>query len=42
MTKATLWPPFAWAIIFGLAVAALLTLLVLPSVFKLTFGKEAA
>jgi multidrug efflux pump subunit AcrB len=42
MTKATLWPPFAWAIIFGLAVAAVLTLLVLPSIFKLMFEKEAA
>jgi multidrug efflux pump subunit AcrB len=42
MTRSTLWPPFAWAIIWGLAVSTLLTLLVLPSVFKLLFKKEAA
>jgi multidrug efflux pump subunit AcrB len=41
MTRSTLWPPFAWAIIWGLAVSTLLTLLVLPSIFKLCFDKEA-
>lgn len=40
MTKATLWPPFAWAIIWGLAVSTLLTLLVLPAIFKLLFSQE--
>lgn len=40
MTSSTLWPPFAWVIISGLLVSTLMTLIVIPSVFKLTFQKE--
>ncbi len=40
MTSSTLWPPFAWVIISGLMVSTLMTLIVIPSVFKLTFQKE--
>lgn len=41
MSSSTLWPPFAWVIISGLLVSTLMTLLVIPSVFKLAFGKES-
>jgi multidrug efflux pump subunit AcrB/outer membrane protein TolC len=41
MSSSTLWPPFAWAIISGLAVSTLMTLLVLPSIYRLAFGGEA-
>lgn len=37
VTKATLWPPFAWAIISGLAISTLLTLLVVPAMYRLAF-----
>lgn len=40
MTTSTLWPPFAWVIISGLLVSTLMTLIVIPAVFKLTFQKE--
>lgn len=40
VTKATLWPPFAWAIISGLAISTLLTLLVVPAMYKLAFSKS--
>lgn len=40
LSKSTLWPPFAWAIISGLAVSTLMTLLVLPAVYKLAFSKK--
>jgi multidrug efflux pump subunit AcrB len=40
MTSSTLWPPFAWVIISGLLVSTLMTLLVIPSVFKLSFQRE--
>jgi multidrug efflux pump subunit AcrB len=40
MTTSTLWPPFAWVIISGLMVSTLMTLIVIPAVFKLTFQKE--
>lgn len=39
VTKATLWPPFAWAIISGLAISTLLTLLVVPAMYRLAFFK---
>jgi multidrug efflux pump subunit AcrB len=42
LSRSTLWPPFAWVIITGLSVSTLMTLLVIPSVFKLTFRHEAA
>ncbi|MBI2387466.1 MAG: efflux RND transporter permease subunit [Elusimicrobia bacterium] len=41
MSSSTLWPPFAWVIITGLSVSTLMTLLVIPSVYKLSFQKEA-
>jgi multidrug efflux pump subunit AcrB len=41
MSSSTLWPPFAWVIISGLLVSTLMTLLVIPSVYKLTFRREA-
>lgn len=41
MTSSTLWPPFAWVIISGLLVSTLMTLLVIPAVYKLAFKKEA-
>ena len=41
LSSSTLWPPFAWVIISGLLVSTLMTLLVIPSVFKLAFSKEA-
>lgn len=40
MSSSTLWPPFAWAIISGLSVSTLMTLLVIPSIYKLAFQKE--
>lgn len=41
MTSSTLWPPFAWVIISGLLVSTLMTLVVIPAVYKLSFQKEA-
>lgn len=41
MSSSTLWPPFAWVIISGLLVSTLMTLLVIPSVYKLSFQREA-
>jgi len=35
-TQSTLWPPMAWAIISGLLASTLLTLLVIPAVYRLT------
>jgi multidrug efflux pump len=40
-TQSTLWPPMAWAIISGLLVATLLTLLVIPAVYRLTHRRAA-
>jgi len=34
-TQSTLWPPMAWAIISGLSVATVLTLLLIPAVYRL-------
>lgn len=39
-TEATLWPPLAWTIMAGLSTSTLLTLLVIPAVYKLVFGRE--
>jgi len=39
-TDATLWPPLAWTVISGLSMSTLLTLLVIPAVYKLVFGRE--
>jgi multidrug efflux pump subunit AcrB len=41
MSSSTLWPPFAWVIISGLLVSTVMTLLVIPSVYKLAFQREA-
>jgi len=40
LSKSTLWPPFAWAIISGLSVSTLMTLLVLPSIYLLMFRRK--
>jgi multidrug efflux pump subunit AcrB len=37
----TLWPPLAWSQIFGLVMSLMLTLVVVPSVYK-TFARERA
>ncbi|MDB5027409.1 MAG: acriflavin resistance protein, partial [Candidatus Eremiobacteraeota bacterium] len=34
----TLWRPFCWAVIFGLAVSMLMTLVVIPAVYRLVAG----
>ena len=36
-TQSTLWPPMAWAIISGLLASTLLTLLVIPAVYRLIY-----
>lgn len=40
MSKQTVWPPFAWAIISGLSISTLLTLLVVPALYKVSFQKK--
>ncbi|MFQ3786823.1 efflux RND transporter permease subunit [Halomonas sp. A29] len=35
LTQSTLWPPMAWAIISGLIASTLLTLLVIPALYRL-------
>ncbi|MCG6657373.1 efflux RND transporter permease subunit [Halomonas campisalis] len=35
LTQSTLWPPMAWAIISGLLASTLLTLLVIPALYRL-------
>lgn len=42
LSKSTLWPPFAWAIISGLSVSTLMTLLVIPSIYRLAFRHSTA
>ena len=39
-TEATLWPPLAFTIMAGLLSSTLLTLLVIPAVYKLVFDRE--
>jgi multidrug efflux pump len=34
-TRSTLWPPLAWAIISGLIASTLLTLVVIPALYRL-------
>ena len=41
-TQSTLWPPLAWAIISGLLASTLLTLVVVPALYRLAFRAEAA
>jgi multidrug efflux pump len=37
-TRSTLWPPLAWAIISGLIASTLLTLVVIPALYRLLMG----
>ncbi len=41
-SSSSLWPPLAWAMISGLTASTGLTLLVVPSLYKLLFGREKA
>ncbi len=41
LTSATLWPPFAWAIISGLTLSTLLTILVIPALYRLWLMRGA-
>jgi multidrug efflux pump subunit AcrB len=38
LTQSTLWPPLAWAIISGLLASTLLTLVVIPALYRLLMG----
>ncbi|MEM1204523.1 MAG: efflux RND transporter permease subunit, partial [Acidobacteriota bacterium] len=38
-SEATLWPPLAWAMISGLMASTVLTLLVIPALYKLLFDR---
>lgn len=40
VTDATLWPPFAYTMIFGLLVSTLLTLFVIPSAYYLLYKEK--
>ena len=40
VSNQTIWPPFAWAIISGLSISTLLTLLVVPALYKVAFLKS--
>ena len=39
LTRSTLWPPLAWAIISGLLASTLLTLVVIPALYQLMVGR---
>jgi multidrug efflux pump subunit AcrB len=39
-TAQTLWRPFCWAVIFGLGVSMLMTLVVIPAVYRLVAGRS--
>jgi multidrug efflux pump len=41
-TRSTLWPPMAWAIISGLVASTLLTLVVIPALYRLLMRPAAA
>ncbi len=41
LTRASLWPPFAWAIISGLAISALLSLLVIPAFYSIVYDEDS-
>jgi len=41
-TQSTLWPPMAWAIISGLSVATVLTLLLIPAAYRVTARTRTA
>ena len=40
LSDTTLWPPLAWAMISGLIASTLLTLLVIPALYKLLFTER--
>ena len=40
ISSSTLWPPMAWAIISGLMLSTVLTLVAIPALCKLTLGKK--
>jgi len=40
-SQSSLWPPLAWAMISGLTASTLLTLLVVPSLYKVLFRERA-
>lgn len=40
LTSATMWPPLAWAIISGLTASTLLTLIVVPALYRLAFTRR--
>ncbi len=40
-SKTTLWPPLAWAMISGLLASTVLTLLVVPALYKLLFRRPS-
>ena len=40
LTRSTLWPPMAWAIISGLIASTLLTLLVIPALYRLFYAGQ--
>ncbi|MGQ4877567.1 efflux RND transporter permease subunit [Billgrantia sp. LNSP4103-1] len=40
LTQSTLWPPMAWAIISGLVASTLLTLLVIPAMYRLLMRNQ--
>jgi multidrug efflux pump len=40
LTRSTFWGPMAWAIMGGLLVATLLTLLFLPALYAMCYGAE--
>ena len=42
LTRSTLWPPLAWAIISGLVASTLLTLVVIPALYRLLMENRAA
>lgn len=42
LTQSTLWPPMAWAIISGLLASTLLTLLVIPALYRLLMARQVS
>ena len=42
LTRSTLWPPLAWAIISGLIASTVLTLIVIPALYRLLMGIAAS
>lgn len=40
-SQSTLWPPLAWAIMSGLTASTMLTLLVVPALYRVIFGRSA-